>query len=120
MNRRHRLTSSSDFKRVRRTGRSYAHPLAILAACPNDREHVRVGITAGRAMGGAVQRNRAKRLLREALRRNLNRIRPGWDIVLIARPELRSASWPQIEHALLDLLARAGLRLDNGLDNGDQ
>lgn len=112
MNRKYRLTNSSDFKRVRRTGRSYAHPLAILAACPNDREHVRVGITAGRTLGGAVQRNRAKRLLREVMRRKLNSLPPGWDIVVIARPELLRAPWPQIEQALEDLLARAGLRLD--------
>ena len=116
MNRRYRLTNSSDFKRVRRTGRSYAHPLAILALCPNGRDHVRVGVTAGRAVGGAVRRNRAKRLLREALREHIAHMQPGWDIVLIARPELLEAPWAEITKAIHELVRRAGVLYERDRD----
>ncbi len=109
MNRRYRLTKSTDFKRVRRTGKSYAHPLVILAASPNDRLFSRFGVTAGRALGNAVQRNRAKRLLREVLRSYLNAVAGGWDVVLIARPALIEAEWNDVCSAVPNLLGRAGL-----------
>jgi len=109
MNRRYRLTKSTDFKRVRRTGKSYAHPLVILAASPNDRSTSRFGVTAGRALGSAVHRNRAKRLLREALRSYLTIAASGWDVVLIARPALIEAEWNDVCSAVANLLRRAGL-----------
>lgn len=109
MNRKYRLTSSTDFKRVRRTGKSYAHPLAILVVSPNDLTISRFGVTAGRVLGNAVRRNRAKRRLREALRRFMPRIASGQDIVLIARPALNEAKWSDVLNALATLLEHAGL-----------
>jgi ribonuclease P protein component len=109
MNRKYRLTSSTDFKRVRRTGKSYAHPLAILVVSPNDLTISRFGVTAGRALGGAVRRNRAKRRLREALRTFMPRMASGQDVVLIARPALIEAQWTDVLKALVTLLEDAGL-----------
>jgi ribonuclease P protein component len=109
MNRKYRLTSSTDFKRVRRKGKSYAHPLAILIANPNDLTISRFGVTAGRALGNAVLRNRAKRRLREALRSYMPRMVSGQDVVLIARPALNEAEWSDVLNAISTLLRRAGL-----------
>jgi len=109
MDRRHRLASSSDFARVRRSGKSYAHPLVVLVASPSELPCVRAGFSAGKAVGGAVERNRAKRRLREALRSLLPALRPGWDVVLIARPGLASADWETVQKAVGDLLQRARL-----------
>ena len=109
MNRKYRLTKSTDFKRVRRTGKSYAHPLVILTASPNDRVISRFGVTADRALGTAVQRNRAKRLLREALRSYLTALAGGWDVILIAHPALIEADWNDVCSAVASLLRRAGL-----------
>jgi ribonuclease P protein component len=107
--RRFRLTRSEDFKRVRRSGKSYAHPLLVLAAHAADHAWVRVGMASGRNVGTAVHRNRAKRLLREAMRPLLPSLAPGWDLVLIARPGLASATLAQTSRALESLLRRAGL-----------
>jgi len=107
--RKFRLTRSIDFKRVRRTGKSYAHPLVVLTVHASETPRVRVGVTAGRSVGGAVQRNRSKRLLREAMRPFLPALLPGWDVVLIARPALPLASLPEIHQALAGLLCRAQL-----------
>ena len=61
----------------------------------NDLEHSRLGIAATKKLGGAVQRNRAKRLIREVFRRN--KIAQGLDIVVIPRRELLDASLTAIE-----------------------
>ncbi len=122
MQRKFRLTRSEDFKRVRRSGKSYAHPLVVLivqardqrsTTAPHalggdvDQPHVKVGVTAGRTVGTAVYRNRAKRLLREAMRPLVPSIASGLDLILIARPGLVSATLAETRQALLTLLQRA-------------
>jgi ribonuclease P protein component len=107
--RRFRLTRSEDFKRVRRSGKSYAHPLLVLVAQAAEREDLRVGVTASRGIGTAVKRNRSKRLLREAIRTLIPSISPGWDLLLIARPALLSSGVFEVREALLILLRRADL-----------
>ena len=77
MKRRFRLTRSTDFKRVRRSGKSYAHPLVVLYALKSDQAGVRVGVSAGLAVGNAVKRNRAKRLLRAAMNELITADSPG-------------------------------------------
>jgi ribonuclease P protein component len=102
-----RLTRSEDFKRVRRDGKSYAHPLVVLIVQNNDQPRVRVGVAAGKAVGTAVYRNRTKRLLREAMRTLIPDIASGSDLILIARPALASATLADTQSALLNLLQRA-------------
>lgn len=109
MQRKFRLTRSEDFKRVRRLGKSYAHPLLVLVVQTNEDEKVRVGVAAGRTVGSAVKRNRAKRLLRAAMRPLLPSLASGWDLVLIARSGLTSASLQQTRDALQTVLRRAKL-----------
>ncbi len=109
MQRRFRLTRSADFKRVRRFGRSYAHPLVVLVVLENGLSVTRVGVTAGKKVGNAVQRNRAKRLLRAAIRTLLSDLPPGWDLLLVARPPLPAASMQEARAALQMLLRRAHL-----------
>jgi ribonuclease P protein component len=104
-----RLTRSKDFQRVRQSGKSYAHPLLVLVALPNDGDELHVGVSAGRAVGSAVKRNRAKRLLRAAMRTLIGSIAPGWDLVLIARAPLVTSKTPEVQEALLGLLRRAQL-----------
>ena len=116
MQRKFRLTRSEDFKRVRRSGKSYAHPLVVLIvqthdkrSNPVDQPRVKVGVAAGRTVGTAVSRNRAKRLLREAVRPLLPRITPGLDLILIARPGVVSSTLEETRQALLTLLQRANI-----------
>ena len=111
MERRIRLRRSGDVRRVYDEGRSWAHPLLVLIGRPNEMGLSRVGVTASRKVGGAVERNRAKRLLREAARHLYPRFeREGWDIMLIARPKLIEAREQEVEEALASLLDRAGLQ----------
>ncbi len=106
MSHKNRLTSTTEFRRVRRTGKSYAHPLVLLIASRSAGEQYRYGVTANRSVGGAVKRNRAKRRMRTALREfELN---PGWDLILSARPGLGEAPWDELTRAIGNLLKKAG------------
>ncbi|MBI3763466.1 MAG: ribonuclease P protein component [Chloroflexi bacterium] len=102
-----RLTSDADFQRVRREGRSWAGPLFVLVTLTNGLELSRFGFTAGKAVGGAVRRNRAKRLLREAVRAHLSRIQSGWDLVWIARAPIARAKFAEVRAAVGRRLGRA-------------
>jgi ribonuclease P protein component len=105
--RKFRLTRSEDFKRVRRSGKSYAHPLVVLIVQTQSQPRVKIGVAAGRTVGTAVTRNRAKRLLREAIRPLISNIASGNALILIARPGLVSATLEETRQALLTLLQRA-------------
>lgn len=83
--------------------------LVIPSQQPGQGVGVRCGVTAGRSVGGAVQRNRAKRLLRSAMRPLLPRLAPAWDVVLIARRPILQADFAQVQAALLALVGRANI-----------
>lgn len=110
MQKRFRLTRGDDFKRVRQTGKSIAHPLVVLVMKANEsKETLRVGVSAGKTTGTAVDRNRAKRLLREAMRLLIPNIASGWDVILIARPTLVTSTLEETRSALINLFQRAKL-----------
>lgn len=109
MNKRFRLKKSSDFRRVRRFGKAIAHPFVVLLYLPNQIEQVRVGVAAGKNIGNAVQRNRAKRVLRAAIQPHLNRIETGHDLILIARPPILNTNARNISQILETQLGKASL-----------
>jgi ribonuclease P protein component len=82
-----RLSRSADFDRVFRTGRSHAGPDLVLYVFPRgDETPSRLGLSVSRKIGGAVERNRVKRLLREAFALESARLPAGTDAVVVARP----------------------------------
>ena len=99
-----------------RDGRSYASRYLILHEFtrqdPGSTEGARLGLSVGRKVGGAVQRNRVKRLLKEAFWSCAGELPPGRDYVLVARPdarELADRGEQALERALGELLVSAGL-----------
>jgi ribonuclease P protein component len=97
---RSRLSRSSDFQRIYRQGSSTASRFLVLYSFKRPAEAgaegPRLGLSVSKKLGGAVVRNRVKRLLREAVQRNAGHLAEEYDLVLIARPQL------------LDLMAREG------------
>jgi len=85
--------------------------MTVLVTLQNGLEHSRYGFAAGKRVGGAVQRNRAKRLLREAVRAHLSQIQAGWDMVWIARAGMARAVMTEVRSDVLTLLRRSRLLL---------
>jgi ribonuclease P protein component len=112
--RRGRLSRSGDFDRVYREGHSHSNRFLVLYAFPRqgeeDDEEVRLGISVSRKVGGAVERNTVKRVLREAFW-SLDAVPYGHDFVLVARPDisglLEREGTSGVARALGDLVTEA-------------
>jgi ribonuclease P protein component len=109
-----RLRHSPDIQRVRQSGKSFAHPLVVLIVLHNEVPGVqRYAVVAGRGMGNAVYRNRAKRVMRVAITSLVSHagtsVKDGWDIVLLARRPILQKKSQAVQLALEELFQRAKL-----------
>jgi ribonuclease P protein component len=98
---RRRLSRSGEFDRVYRDGSSHATRYLVLYTFPHkdeERDEVRLGVSVNRKVGGAVERNRVKRVLREAFWELADRLPPRHDFVIVARAEIK------------DLIEREGMK----------
>lgn len=110
MKRAHRLRRPDQFYRARRQGYSWETRLLILQAVANRRRMTRCGFVVSKRIGGSVERNRAKRRLREAVRLIYQHIVPGWDVVFIIRtPAVLTVDFTQLQSLIEQLLRQASL-----------
>jgi len=107
LNRERRLTRRREFDVVLREGQAWSTPFFVVRARPNGREVTRFGFIVSRRLGKAVARNRVKRRLREVCRQLP--LRPGWDIVIIAREPAKTADFWELKRAVEETFRRAGL-----------
>ena len=107
-----RLRRRNDFAAVYSRGRTQSNQLLVLRVLPTDRETTRFGFVVGKAVGGAVVRNRVKRRLREAAR--AMPVRSGFDLVIGARKPAADARYATLRDSLVGLFERAGLCARDG------
>jgi len=103
------LSRPQDFAALQERGTIRSHPLLAARMLRTDLGPTRFGLATGKALGTAVVRNRVRRRLREALRSMGPSLRPGWDVLVIARPAIVEADLRTVTQALRRLLARGGV-----------
>lgn len=97
------LKRNCDFQNVYRNGKSYANKYLVMYVMENNSERNRLGISVSKKVGNSIIRHRITRLIRESYRLQENIFNSGLDIVVVARANAASASFREIESALLHL-----------------
>ncbi len=113
--RRGRLSRSAEFERAYRQGRSHANRHFVVYAFPREGEDAaRLGLSVSRKVGSATERNRVKRLVREAFDAEAQVVPAGHDVVVVARPSARELAEREglqgVRGALRELFEKAGAR----------
>ena len=103
------LRKNYEFGRVYQRGQHVAARTLVLHYFPRKHKRLRLGVTASKQVKGSVRRNRIKRLLREAYRLNEDKLRPGFDLILVGRAVEGQLGLRDIEADFLKLCRRAGL-----------
>ncbi len=103
------LRLNKEFRTLYYHGRSEVHPLLVTYARKNRLGKTRVGITAGKKIGGAVRRNRARRLIREAFRTLPEPAQAGYDLVFVARARTVSSTMPRVREVMARQLRKLGV-----------
>ena len=103
------LRKNHEFRRLYNKGRNAASKCVVVYCNRNGKAENRLGITVSTKLGGAVQRNRIRRRLKEIYRTNETTLRTGYDIVLVARMRSRFAGWSELEASVLALFDKLGL-----------
>jgi ribonuclease P protein component len=107
---RERLTAGAEYRRVFRRGSRVDSASFLLVAVENGHRYHRLGLAAGQRVGGAVARNRARRILRETFRKNKLEGASGLDLVLVAKHEIVGRSQGEVEIEYRECLRRLAAR----------
>jgi len=109
-----RLLRAAQFAETYAQGRRWVGQYLVLWLRSGDGAARRLGVVTSRAVGGAVQRTRARRLLREVYRRHRHCFAGPYDVILVARRSILQADWKAITADLLSAERRAGLLAETG------
>ena len=103
------LKENRDFRRLYARGRSYASPILVVYVMKNRNKQVRIGITTGKKIGKAVLRNRARRIIRQACYEIADSVKPGYDLVFVARTKTPFVKSYDILRSMKKELKEAGV-----------
>ena len=108
-----RLKKKYQFNYVYRVGKSVGGKLMVLYYCPSKNVNIKVGISVSKKLGHAVVRNRTKRRIREAIYPHLTKLKPNFNVVVIAKNAIVNASFDAIKSELNYLLKKAQIKDNN-------
>jgi len=111
-NKENRLKRNKDYRAVYRAGKSVANRELVLYFIKNRYGKTRAGFSVSKKIGKSVVRNRMKRLIKEAFRLHIKDIKPGYDLIFIARTGSKNYKYADIERSVVDVLKKAGLYIE--------
>jgi ribonuclease P protein component len=114
----YRLTARKQFQTVYRQGSRVRSASFSLFALPNELGHCRLGITVTRKVGGAVERNKVKRMVREIFRNNVDDLKPDVDLVFHAYPGIDTTDRAALEREFLKRFSDLGRRVEKSRGSG--
>ncbi len=108
MNRLVKIKENYEFRRAYNRGKAFVTPYAVIYTYKNKSNNLRLGITAGKKIGKAVQRNRAKRLITAAFRNISSDLLMGYDYIIVARVRILNVKSTVVERSFYKALTEAG------------
>lgn len=105
------LKKNKDFQIVYKNGRSYANKYLVMYVLENRTDNLRVGISVSKKVGNSIVRHRLTRLIRESVRLNSDKVLKGYDLVIIARVNLKDKKYAETESAFLHLTRLHGINI---------
>ena len=103
------LKQNHEFRRLYNKGKSAVCPYFVIYCRRTNRPYSRLGITTGVKLGNAVKRNRARRRIRELYRTHEGKLRPGYDVVIVARTRVIYGNFSELERSFDQLMKKLGL-----------
>ena len=104
-----RIINNNEYRLVYKHGKYEVGRLCVLYRMPVAKQKTRIGFVTGKKVGGAVERNRARRLMKEVYRLNQHQLREGYHIVIVGRGPLKDATYERAEKEILYLLRKSKL-----------
>lgn len=104
-----RIINNNEYRLVYKHGKYEVGRMCVLYRMPVAKKPTRIGFVTGKKVGGAVQRNRARRLMKEVYRLHQHEIREGYHIVIVGRGPLKDATYERAEKEILYLLRKSKL-----------
>ena len=103
------LRNKEDFSSIYKKGKSIPDRYVVVFYKKNDLHYSRISFLASKKVGNSVQRNRARRLMRESYRHICSRIKEGYDIILIARNSINGKKYDDVSKSIENALKKGNL-----------
>lgn len=112
MKKQYRIKKEADFRDIMSERQSFANRNLVIYIRKKEQKHFKVGLSVGKKVGNAVDRNRTKRLLRLALKRLKPEIKKEFEFILIARPAIKGLTYDEVEKNVRHVLNLAGIAIE--------
>ena len=110
------LKSNSDFRRLYNRGKAVTDPALVVYYSKNRAGICRIGITTSKKIGNAVERNHSRRLLKEAFRSVCPRVKPQYDIVIVARSKTKYVKSTRLAEIMMSIFEKEGMLITESDD----
>jgi ribonuclease P protein component len=110
------LKFNYEFARIYRRGKYISGRYVVLHYISRPGQTNRIGVTTSKTIGGSVQRNRMRRLLRESYRLNEANIKRGYDIILLGRGGAPRITYDQVNREVLQTMKKAGILCESRIE----